>query len=158
MEFLLIVVKMFLIENSPDTKIILMSATFDTDEFASYFCQKKYGKLCHAPTINILVKRQHKIYEFFLDDLQSLPTQEKIDYDTPSIQPLTCNIVVLLVKLFANWDEDLGKDCPDPTVLIFLPGIYEIQEMHRRLVQEMHSRSVSLIIYLPFHARSIFCV
>ena len=125
MEFLLIIVKMFLIENSPDTKIILMSATFDTEEFAEYFKIQRLKPV----TIELVVKRQFRISEFYLDDLGSLANKVKIDYDNPSIDGTIYNIAVVLITMLSGWEEDQVY----PTILVFLPGINEIQEMYRRL-------------------------
>lgn len=146
MEFLLIVTKLFFAENSPNTKIILMSATFETDEFAEYFRTPSGDQMIKAPTINLDTTRQYKISEFFIEDLHYLAQKAEFNYDEPGIDTSIYNVAVASVLIFHKWETATPTE--SPTILIFLPGIQEIQEMHRCLDNEMKNQNLKLKIVL----------
>lgn len=133
MEFLLIVVKILLIENSPHTKVILMSATFETEEFAKYFRLPILNVMEDAPTIDLILKRQYKIREFYLDDLESLSSKALINFEKPGIDATIYNLAIVLITMFERWDRTSDAEANPPAILVFLPGINELQEMHRKL-------------------------
>lgn len=110
-----------------------MSATFDTEEFSRYFRTPGGGSMIDAPTINLTAERQFKIREFFLEDLESIAQKAVFDYDTPGIDASVYNVAVILIAMFYNWNKDDHKSEDCPTVLVFLPGIHEIQELFRKL-------------------------
>lgn len=135
MEFLLIVTKIYLTENSPNTKIILMSATFDTDEFANYFRTPQYDEMIKAPTVNLDSPRLFKIKHFYLDDLEQIASKAVFE-DEPGITSSLYAVAISLVGIFCKQEEEeTSTQCR--TILIFLPGLHEIQEMYRLLSEQM---------------------
>lgn len=152
MEFLLIIIKMFLIENSPHTKIVLMSATFDTDEFSSYFRIPRGQGMVNAPTIDLLTRRQYKINEYYLDDIYSIASKAKIEYETPSIDNSMYQVAVTLIKMFYDWDKsDRDEEKPLPSILVFLPGMHEIQRMFQKLNAIIDESRLKLML-VPLHS------
>lgn len=73
MDFLLLVVRKFLRSNSSKVKVVLMSATIDTDKFAEYFSSPINGRMVAAPVIDI--HKNHNSFDierFYLDHLHKL--------------------------------------------------------------------------------------
>lgn len=136
MDFLLIVVRRFLATNSSKTKIILMSATIDSKSFAEYFkTPKKVGYLT-APIISVDRPRLFNVKEFYYDDLDKLRTDFAIDYENPGISSHMYTVAAKLVLVCDRLIENIhGEERMEykPTVLIFLPGINEIDRMDRVL-------------------------
>lgn len=57
--------------NSPHVKVILMSATFETDHFARYFAVQISGGLVGPPVVNV-EGTPFEVREFHLDDLKRI--------------------------------------------------------------------------------------
>lgn len=133
MEFLLIVVKRFLIRDPNTTKIVLMSATIDTDEFAQYFrIPLSSDSWIDAPTIDLDAARQYKVNVFYLEDLMKFKKRATIDYNCPGIDSSMYALACILVLLYTRAEHAKNGNC----ILIFLPGIHEISEMARALENE----------------------
>lgn len=143
MDFLLIVVRRFLATNSTKTKVILMSATIDSKAFSEYFkTPKKIGYLT-APIIGVDRPRLYQVNNYYYDDLDKLRMDFTIDYENPGI---SSHMYTVGAKLVLVCDRIVEKDARDeanlvykPSVLIFLPGINEIDRMESTL-REMISR------------------
>lgn len=129
MEFLLIVVKIFLKTNQT-TKVLLMSATFDSGEFSEYF-RLMVRKNWKDPVVYSLPEeREFTIDKFYLDDMDFIIRNASIDYENPGIDPSFYSFIPSILKNFDNFDNP--HKLPDATlhtVLIFLPGIIEIKEL-----------------------------
>lgn len=80
MDFLLIVVRQYLRKNSPNTKIILMSATMDSNHFARYFEEDVDYKV---PILRMDVDGPYKITTHFLDSLDV--SQKIVEFENPGI-------------------------------------------------------------------------
>lgn len=72
MDFLLLVVKKLLRTNSMNVKVVLMSATIDTDKFAEYFSSPMGNELVPAPIINIPKGNLYNISIYYLNELENL--------------------------------------------------------------------------------------
>ncbi|XP_044009648.1 probable ATP-dependent RNA helicase spindle-E [Aphidius gifuensis] len=139
MDFLLLIVRKFLRTNSHSVRIILMSATINVDKFAKYFSLYLGENLTQAPIIDVVKRNIYDVHDFYLEDLSGIAEQPVINYDEPTISP---KMYVLCKKLILMLDE---ADCSStmnkqditdrPTVLVFLPGIHEIEEMHSALLE-----------------------
>lgn len=80
MDFLLILIREFLATDT-DTKLILMSATMNSQHFASYFKKYKFT----VPIINVPARRKFSIEKKFLDQLGMTTSTKIINYDNPTI-------------------------------------------------------------------------
>lgn len=77
-------------------------------------------------------------------DFQTIPLR----MDTPEISEQMYDMAVKLIVFFEKADRKhsiaAGVDIktyeknPKPTILVFLPGIYEIKQMHQRLDEWCH--------------------
>ncbi|CAG4957696.1 unnamed protein product [Colias eurytheme] len=137
MDFLLLVVKKFLYTVSPRVKVILMSATFNVQTFGDYFSlpcptTKQPMSMCVRVQSG---KSRYTTKIFYLNQLNkfgSIPQQQ----GSPEIAPDMNHLVVKLVNAFENIDkkEEFEKDDISeedlPSILIFLPGINEIEELY----------------------------
>lgn len=70
-DFCLLIVRKLLRTNSPHVKVILMSATFETAYFASYFSVKLSGSIVVPPVIKV-EGMPFPVHEFHLDDIKRL--------------------------------------------------------------------------------------
>ncbi|KAK7904385.1 hypothetical protein WMY93_016992 [Mugilogobius chulae] len=156
MDFLLLVLRKLLHSNSRYVKIILMSATINCKQFAEYFGAPVRGKMIPAYVFEV-EGAPYAIEEFYLDDLQHLlPYRAELPHpDDPFISVGMYNIAIRLIQSF---DEVEGKDCSEGdskgtarergSVLVFLPGLYEICYMQEALSKLGHKR---LQVY-PLHS------
>uniref|UniRef100_A0A1A9UDK7 Probable ATP-dependent RNA helicase spindle-E n=1 Tax=Glossina austeni TaxID=7395 RepID=A0A1A9UDK7_GLOAU len=139
MDFLLIIVRRLLVTNSKNVKIILMSATMDVTEFSQYF--KIFNR--PAPVIHSDARRLYQVKEFYLSDLDSINTQKAtVDFENPGIDLEMYNLALKLIivmdnieKKQADFNPDSSLDANRVAILIFLPGINEIDQMYKRLEQ-----------------------
>jgi len=67
----LLVVRKLLRTNSPHVKVVLMSATFETDYYASYFSLRQHDSLLVPPIIKV-GESPHPVHLFYLDDIRRL--------------------------------------------------------------------------------------
>ncbi|KAF7992726.1 hypothetical protein HCN44_005070 [Aphidius gifuensis] len=138
MDFLLLVVRKLLRTNSSSVKVILMSATINVDKFAKYFSIYVGKKLTNAPVISVIKSSHFKIREYYLSDLRELGDLPEIIENNPTITLKMLNLCKNLILHFDTIEKtkitDDNKIENRPTVLVFLPGIYEIEEMHRVLI------------------------
>ncbi|XP_066585489.1 probable ATP-dependent RNA helicase spindle-E [Prorops nasuta] len=144
MDFLLIVVRRLLRTNSRAVKVILMSATFNIEKFANYFSSPLGNKLVPAPTVDIAKENRFSTTPFYLCQLASLGKIPDVCPEKPTVSSNLMNFCLQLIKIFDEIDMKtmMGSD-PEAcitnyerhVVLIFLPGIHEIEEFYELLVQ-----------------------
>uniref|UniRef100_A0A3Q2P5S3 ATP-dependent RNA helicase TDRD9 n=1 Tax=Fundulus heteroclitus TaxID=8078 RepID=A0A3Q2P5S3_FUNHE len=159
MDFLLLVLRKLLHSNSCHVKIILMSATINCREFADYFATPVWGKMSPAYVFEV-EGAPYTTEEFYLDDLQKLlPCRvEMPNTEDLFILPSMYNLAISLIQSF---DEMEGKDFSSKaekdggmtltergSVLVFLPGLHEINTMKENLTKLVHQR---LQVY-PLHS------
>ncbi|XP_004584571.2 ATP-dependent RNA helicase TDRD9 isoform X1 [Ochotona princeps] len=158
MDFLLLVVRKLLRTNSRFVKVVLMSATINCQEFADYFAVPVQNKMNPAYVLEVEGK-PHSIEEFYLDDLEyihhgGLPAHL---LEEPVITRDIYEVAVSLIQMFDDLDmkENRTKSCSGAqfvlersSVLVFLPGLSEINCMHELLTSMVHKR---LQVY-PLHS------
>ena len=122
LDLLVIIVRELLRHISGATKIILMSATLDVKAFQDYFTLNE-----HIPaTVKIETEPTFKISTKYLEDLYHLDvTEDFVDYSRPGIKPELYEAAKLIIM-----DR---LELSDKSILVFLPGIYEIESLHRVL-------------------------
>ncbi|CAH2045426.1 unnamed protein product, partial [Iphiclides podalirius] len=139
MDFLLLVVKRLLYTVSPRVKVVLMSATFNRKAFADYFMIPTPRGLQMSTCIKVMKKEpMFTVKTFYLNHLNkfgSVLQQAMRKSETPGIVPEMHHLVVKLINAFEQIDkqEDNYTDRSEadlPSVLIFLPGINEIEELY----------------------------
>ncbi|XP_043842067.1 ATP-dependent RNA helicase TDRD9 [Dromiciops gliroides] len=158
MDFLLLVVRKLLRTNSRFVKVILMSATINCREFADYFAVPVQNKMNPAYVFEVEGK-PHTIEEYYLNDLVHvnhirLPTQLM---DEPMITKEMYEVAISLIQLFDELDMKENGDktllstnfvSERSSVLVFLPGLGEINYMLEFLTNMVHKR---LQVY-PLHS------
>ncbi|RUS84472.1 hypothetical protein EGW08_007768 [Elysia chlorotica] len=155
-DFALLLVKKLLRTNSPHVKVIVTSATFDTQDFAQYFALPVGGRLEPAPVIQVGTVH-HQVSEFFADDLTSkLGEVPPVDEMDPCVHPAMYDMAVGLIKEFDLLEEkEQGKDTRTGfapvrgTVLIFLPGYQEIRQMCDRVGPY---KDTHFLVPIPLHS------
>ncbi|XP_063539253.1 probable ATP-dependent RNA helicase spindle-E [Cydia strobilella] len=152
MDFLLLVVKKLLYTVSPTVKVILMSATFQTQKFADYFMIPTPRGQHMASCIQVNKKDpMFSVKTFYLEQLSkfgSLVEACTPKAHEPNIITEMYHLVVKLVNAFEQIDmtEDHITDRSEadlPSVLIFLPGINEIEEQYNALTDLQLRKKIS---------------
>lgn len=77
MDFLLLVIKKLIRSNSRQVKVVLMSATFNSQKFAEYFATPTEKGFIPAPVITIAKKRVYKVHKYYLCQLDTLGSVSK---------------------------------------------------------------------------------
>ena len=160
LDFCLMVVKKLQRTVSGQVKIILMSATMDSQIFSDYFTQYMAGDLHPCPVINVEGKC-FDVSEYYLNELEPLADGriENPDYSEPSLDDDYCAIACRLIDRFEEIenkerntrrrnrelnrqhghvsstaeDSEGGEEKVDRgCVLIFLPGLAEINRYGRK--------------------------
>ncbi|ROL49634.1 ATP-dependent RNA helicase TDRD9 [Anabarilius grahami] len=160
LDFLLLVVRKLLRSNSRYVKVILMSATINCAEFAEYFGTPIRNQMNPAYVFEV-EGAPYTIEEFYLDDLKAiLPLGINVDLSLPNDPCITEEMYNVAVSLIQSFDEMEAKDqrCSKQTgsvthpergsVLVFLPGLAEIQYMKEALSKLVRKR---LQVY-PLHS------
>ncbi|KAJ8936602.1 hypothetical protein NQ314_012217 [Rhamnusium bicolor] len=124
-------------------QLILMSATIEAEEFAHYFrCQNLTTSL-PAPIIYVNKKSCYTKTVFYIEqfgstlDAKTKAAIPKFEIDKPEISEGVWKIFVFLVSVIDKLDaKDPVTNQPIiGSVLVFLPGINEIEEANRRLTK-----------------------
>ncbi|KAJ0062697.1 hypothetical protein NL108_004311, partial [Boleophthalmus pectinirostris] len=178
MDFLLLVLRKLLHSNSRYVKIILMSATINCKQFAEYFGTPVRGKMNPACVFEVegapyaidefYLEDLYRLFPYrvcvcaVISSILCLKTKNNLFSQSglslitdPFISVEMYNIAISLIQSF---DEVEGKDCSQVdsrgtstergSVLVFLPGFYEICYMQEALSKFVHKR---LQVY-PLHS------
>ncbi|GAB0093242.1 Probable ATP-dependent RNA helicase spindle-E [Sergentomyia squamirostris] len=138
MDFLLIVIRKYFYRTRNPVKVIMMSATFKSELFASYFSIND-----HVPVINMSKSSPYVVKEYYLDDIKKIGYSPSVVSNEPDITPEMYTLAAKLVLACdriekkdlenrAHDDRD-EKDSIHTSVLVFLPGIHEIHQLHKEL-------------------------
>ncbi|XP_057664799.1 probable ATP-dependent RNA helicase spindle-E [Diorhabda carinulata] len=142
LDFLLLIIRRFLFTNSPRTKVILMSATIEAEDFAYYFRSYIEGEAVPAPIIYVTKQNTYTKTTFYLESLQTAfeSTRTTIPYfeiDKPEISESLWKVFTFLVAIIDKLDavDPVTNEPIIGSVLVFLPGIHEIEEADKLLRQ-----------------------
>ena len=135
------IIRDYLLMESVDTKLILMSATLDASSFHDYFTLVFKNQHIKPAIVNIQSERKFNIEIGYLDDIEALPISNKIiNYTVPSI---TTEMYHLAAKIIQDHILKSTK-----SILVFLPGIYEIESAHSILGKYEEIKDKFLLIIL----------
>ncbi|EDV49067.1 probable ATP-dependent RNA helicase spindle-E [Drosophila erecta] len=156
MDFLLIVVRRLLATNSRHVKIILMSATIDARELADYFTTTNSV----PPVITASHGRKHAIEKFYRDQMGSIRWKEEEDDQlVPQINDHGYRAAVKIIMVIDNMEREAAiqsrlsydEALRYGAVLIFLPGIDEIDTMAENITSMLQSdRNIKVFIVRCF--------
>ncbi|XP_058808983.1 probable ATP-dependent RNA helicase spindle-E [Phymastichus coffea] len=155
MDFLLLVIRKLQRSNSRNVKIILMSATFNAKKFSEYFSIPTVSGFVAAPMISIPKKRNFTVQNHYLCQLEVLGTLPEVVPSDPRVSEKMMLFCMRLVDVFDDIDkgteyddDDLEVDGEKPrhATLIFLPGIWEIEEMHNLMNNEAEASKWDIVI------------
>lgn len=138
MDLLITIVREFLLANSMETKVVLMSATFDPAPFVNYF-RFSIDKAILEPAVVVLEsQRSFKIQSYYLDTLD-LP-----DVCFNSSKPeISTELYETAKKIIRKRLEISNKN-----ILVFLPGLYEIVTLRGLLCSDPEVQGKSLVCVL----------
>ncbi|XP_020818501.1 probable ATP-dependent RNA helicase spindle-E [Drosophila serrata] len=153
MDFLLIVVRRLLATNSRHVKVILMSATIDPSGFAEYFATKN----SIPPVISTSHGRKYSIEKFYRDQLRGIRWKDDREGEfEPRIHEDGYKAAVKIILVIDNMERQAEKHSGisyteamrNGAVLIFLPGIHEIDCMAdciSNMLKEDDSMMISVV-------------
>ncbi|XP_071463584.1 ATP-dependent RNA helicase TDRD9 isoform X3 [Marmota flaviventris] len=158
MDFLLLVVRKLLRTNSRFVKVVLMSATINCKEFADYFAVPVQNKMNPAYIFEVEGK-PYSIEEYYLNDLEHIYHSVLSPHllEEPVITKDVYDVAISLIQMFDDLDmKESGNKTwsgaqfvsERSSVLVFLPGLGEINYMHELLTNMVHKR---LQVY-PLHS------
>ncbi|NXS99241.1 TDRD9 helicase, partial [Jacana jacana] len=148
MDFLLLMVRKLLRAKSKSVKVILMSASINCKEFADYFALPVPDGLNPARVFKMEGK-PYAIEEYYLDDLKQsvqfqLPPQR---IGEPVIMKEMYEVAVSLIQSFDELEMKSNREEKNSSVasergsvLVFLPGLNEIEYLHSRLSSMFYKR------------------
>ncbi|CAL7951071.1 unnamed protein product [Xylocopa violacea] len=156
MDFLLLVVRKMLRTNSCSVKVILMSATFDVEKFAKYFSSPVRNKFVPAPIIDIPKKTFFNIAIYYLCQMTALAPIPEVSATEPNVSKRMMEFCVNIIKVLDDVDMKADDANCDPetniyerhVILIFLPGINEIEEIHNLMSLPKHKQAKWDIVIL----------
>ncbi|CAD5114488.1 DgyrCDS3613 [Dimorphilus gyrociliatus] len=154
-DFCLLIVRKFLHMISPNIKVVLMSATMETSDFSDYFYYVSQGEIFKAPSFTI-DQKVFDVTEYFLDDLTKILPGSLPDFNEPEIQDKVLQVAVNLILEFDKMEmKERNEISPDGlvksrgSVLVFLPGRYEISQMTTALESHKNEKKWNI---LPLHS------
>ncbi|XP_025126893.1 ATP-dependent RNA helicase TDRD9 isoform X3 [Bubalus bubalis] len=158
MDFLLLVVRKLLRTNSRFVKVVLMSATINCRELADYFAVPVQNKMSPAYVFEVEGK-PFSIEEYYLNDLEHVHHSRLSPHllEEPVITRAVYEVAISLIQMFDDLDmKESGAKTQSgspflserSSVLVFLPGLGEINYMHELLTNMVHKR---LQVY-PLHS------
>lgn len=113
-----------------------MSATFETDACASYFRNYSRVDVIPAPVIFITKESRFQTLAFYIEHFKNLiNTVPDVSMEKPTITDEMYKLFVTIVRTLDIIDiNDVESNkVIIGNVLVFLPGILEIEEAHRCL-------------------------
>lgn len=119
-----------MLEHNPHIKLIVMSASINTDVFQQYF----------STTVIDVPGELHHVKMHFLDDIDFL-NENLSNQNTPMKIEIPFNNIVHLIQ----W---IIKNKPPGAILCFLPGWQEIKELYNMLQCEINN-----LLILPLHSK-----
>ncbi|NXP21578.1 TDRD9 helicase, partial [Scytalopus superciliaris] len=135
MDFLLLLTRKLLCTNSQSVKVILMSASINSKEFADYFALPMPNGLRPVCVFKVEGK-PFAVEEYYLDDLKHT-VDFKLDpqiIEEPVIKKKLYEVAVSLIESFDEFEmkreeNNLSDRLERGSVLVFLPGLAEIRYM-----------------------------
>ncbi|XP_043265220.1 probable ATP-dependent RNA helicase spindle-E isoform X2 [Colletes gigas] len=149
MDFLLLVVRKLLRTNSSSVKVILMSATFEVERFAKYFSSPVRNELVPAPIVDIPKKNYFNVVVYYLCQMSGLGPLPEVSDTEPTVSKRMIEFCVNLIKIL----DDIDMKADDANVnldtnvyerhviLVFLPGINEIEETYNLLTLPRYEKT-----------------
>ncbi|XP_070500166.1 probable ATP-dependent RNA helicase spindle-E [Chironomus tepperi] len=121
-DLLMMIIRDYILTGA-DTKLILMSATLNIKEFEDYFTLVVKNHHIKPAIVNIQSERKFNIEIGYLDDIEGFDISNKIiNFSIPSI---TTEMYHLAAQIIEQHIQKSTK-----SILVFLPGIYEIESAH----------------------------
>ena len=153
MDLVMLMIKKMIFTHSRDTKSILMSATMNEQNFIDYFSSYLGGPgtpLLPAPFINLSEKKRLDIsvfhYDLFKAFLSQLNLIERPVFleDRPGVFYTFVKLCKMLIYKLNTFEREENKNLgpgqktKDPgAVLVFLPGLAEIQTLRDHLQEKV---------------------
>ena len=159
-DFAMLLVRKLLWLNSKQVKVILMSATLETEVFADYFGSPFSGSVFPAPKLTV-DGRMFAVKEHYLEELSGLGDLPMNVLANPEISEdtyiIAANLIIHLDELEKDEREaNAGQAAEESStsnfrgsVLVFLPGLFQIREMEDRLKFYETSKRLTVI---PLHS------
>jgi len=157
-DFILAYLKKIIMTSQPKFKLILMSATINETKFQNYFASRVDDIILPAPTLNIgnpSMDTNNEVKEISLNNLTGNDMAKLSDFSI--FEPkLSDSAVQECVSMLKNNLEMLDKtyklESPG-AVLIFLPGVKEIELLEAELRAKISPNDGATLEYIILHSR-----
>ncbi|OQV24998.1 putative ATP-dependent RNA helicase spindle-E [Hypsibius exemplaris] len=148
----LMLVKKMMQENSPNVKLIIMSATMNLTKVKNYFAEA--GPTLAPAVVNLSTGYSKEIDEHFLEDIcprMDKPNRMVFELDEPELKPFVCEEAVKLIGRLPHHELTILRpelSCGQHNVtvdhvgavLMFLPGMPDINDMETLLTKEAEQK------------------
>lgn len=150
-DMLLIVVRLLL---KPSVTVILMSATLEEQKFSNYFKKfNHFGEYVSASFLDLNVPRNFETKLTYLDDLEQIgATGDILNMDKPGISEPMYKLAMKVIELVLQKSKRQFGVQIEPSFLVFLPGIQEINRMHQVLYEENQNFDASEFSIVKLHS------
>ncbi|XP_062122470.1 probable ATP-dependent RNA helicase spindle-E [Drosophila sulfurigaster albostrigata] len=156
MDFLLIVVRRLLALNSRHVKVILMSATIDANEFCKYFASTSWI----PPVVTASHGRKYPLVKYYRDQFKNIHCKDEPQQREPGISPDRYGDAIKILLVIDNMErkavgtsrQTYEESKRTGAVLIFLPGIHEIDTMAEHIKQVMGENPSTEITIVRCHS------
>ncbi|KAH8358780.1 hypothetical protein KR093_002465 [Drosophila rubida] len=156
MDFLMIVVRRLLALNSRHVKLILMSATIDADEFCKYFATST----SLPPVVTASHGRKYPLVKYYRDQLKNIHWKDEPQQMEPGITPGGYCAAIKILLVIDNMErmavgtskQTYEESKRTGAVLIFLPGIHEIDTMTEHIKNVVDANPKTQISVVRCHS------
>ena len=132
-----------------------MSATLNEQKLRHYFASRTLPSLLEspAPSLDVGYKKMKMPSRFFFDDLLSTYKMKHLtvpdfQINSPALEETCMKLAKVIIDQF---DEQVEQNGKLGAVLVFLPGINEIQEMREFLMKDRAQKKIEWKI-IPLHS------
>ena len=152
-DILLMAVRKLMWEQNPDIKLILMSASFESERVKEYFTINYADPALLPFTEPKLIKVEGtpaKLLIFHLDVLRNhsqqcpVPPPELFKKSNPKLLPQLYDVCSAIIDLLDLQEERQGE--APGGVLAFLPGLHEINQMKNKIESKANAKRFQVLI------------
>ena len=153
-DFVVMVIRKLMWEKPCNTKLILMSATFETQKLADYFSLRSNDPEVPSviPAVVKITQRPAKILSFTLETIRDidLPAKDDFKMHEACLIPQLYDVAAHIIKNLHMTEQMNRMD--RGAVLVFLPGLNEINELFHRLSLINQEDPSAKFVILPLHS------
>ncbi|CAB3361811.1 Hypothetical predicted protein [Cloeon dipterum] len=150
LDFLMLLVRKFQRTVSRHVKVVLMSATFDSLKISNYFRFATSADIKCAPIVKVDTESQHNVDVYHIQEINALLGKDEVCSYSIANPIYSKQMMDVIVQLMSRLDEFECKRSVKRkgAVLVFLPGIHEIEDTYDALINFNEDRKFEWKIHV----------